>query len=239
MIFGYMVVQRLLVLVRISAACPIQLAASTPTFSTPQPIRSTSSTTTAPVLPPLSTTAAGWAQNSRMSNDRHSRPTAQNDSLRPAPLWEASTWGPYFDALFPPQEVSTWISWKMTSTGTNIARRLWDEREQLRGEYEDVHGTDRALWPVQHPGVVLDAVLSSAHGACLGCQWFDVQGHSMHHSDCSNEPLYGRTDTKSPMVYSSMVHVAGGEEGSIRHDNDGRPAPSGGSPGIGGMVGSR
>jgi hypothetical protein len=32
------------------------------------------------------------------------------------------------------------------------------------------------------------------------------------------------------MVYSSMVHVAGGEEGSIRHDNDGRPAPSGGSP---------
>jgi hypothetical protein len=24
----------------------------------------------------------------------------------------------------------------MTSTGTNIARRLWDQREQLRGEYE-------------------------------------------------------------------------------------------------------
>jgi hypothetical protein len=46
----------------------------------------------------------------------------------------------------------------------------------------------------------------------------------------SNEPLYGRTDTKSPMVYSSMVHVAGGEGGSIRHDDDGRPAPSGGSP---------
>ena len=28
------------------------------------------------------------------------------------------------------------------------------------------------------------------------------------------------------MVYSSMVHVAGGEEGSIRHDDDGRPAPT-------------
>jgi hypothetical protein len=39
----------------------------------------------------------------------------------------------------------------------------------------------------------------------------------------SNEPLYGRTDTKSPTVYSSMVHVAGGEGGSIRHDDDGRP----------------
>ena len=30
----------------------------------------------------------------------------------------------------------------------------------------------------------------------------------------SNEALYGRTDTKAPMVYSSMVHVAGGEGGS-------------------------
>jgi hypothetical protein len=101
---------------------------------------------------------------------------------RPAPQWAASNVGPYFDAMFPPQEVSTWISWKMTSTGTNIARRLWDQREQLRAEYGDVHGADRELWPVQHPGVVLDAVLSSAHGGCLGCQWFDVVGHSMRHS---------------------------------------------------------
>jgi len=46
----------------------------------------------------------------------------------------------------------------------------------------------------------------------------------------SNAPLYGSTDTKSPMVYSSMVHVAGGEGGSTRYDDDGRPAPSGGSP---------
>jgi hypothetical protein len=66
---------------------------------------------------------------------------------RPAPLSEASTWGPYFDALFPPQEVSPWIAWKIASTGVGIARRLWDQREQLRGEYEDVHGTDRARWP--------------------------------------------------------------------------------------------
>ena len=40
--------------------------------------------------------------------------------------------------------------------------------------------------------------------------------------------MYGRTDTKSPMASSSMVHVAGGEGGSIRHDDDGRPARSGG-----------
>ena len=125
---------------------------------------------------------------------------------RPAPSWEAGTWGPYFEALFPPQEVSPWIAWKIRSTGVGVARRLWDQREQLRGEYEDVHGTDRARWPVQHPGVVLDAVPSTAHGACLGdpenwphrhpgividavqfvahaaclgCQWIDQPGTSM------------------------------------------------------------
>jgi hypothetical protein len=135
---------------------------------------------------------------------------------RPAPQWAASTWGPYFDAMLPPHEAFTWISWEMTSTGTNIARRLWDQREEPRAEYEDVRGTDRALWPAQRPGVVLDAVLSNAHGACLGCQWFDVQGHWIGHSAWFKkyEPLYGRTDTKSPMVYSSMVHAAGGEGGS-------------------------
>jgi hypothetical protein len=77
----------------------------------------------------------------------------------------------------------TWINFKRMGSGVNVVRRHWDQREELRAEYEDVHGTDRALWPAQHPGVVLDAVLSSAHGACLGCQWIDMQGHSMHHSD--------------------------------------------------------
>ena len=149
---------------------------------------------------------------------------------RPAPLWEASTWGPYFDALFPPQEVSPWIAWKIRSTGVGIARRLWDQREQLRGEYGDVHGTDPARWPVQHPGVVLDAVPSTAHGACLGCSGWMCEVIGWATPTGSNEHLHGRTDTKSPMVYSSTVDVAGGEEGSIRHDDDGRPAPSGDSP---------
>ena len=106
MVFGYMVVQRLLVLVRIFSRLPDPVSRVSPTFSTPQPIRSTSSTTTAPVLPPLSTTAAGWAQNSRMSNHRHSRPTAQNDSLPASTVMGGKHAGPYFDALFPPQEVS-------------------------------------------------------------------------------------------------------------------------------------
>ena len=36
----------------------------------------------------------------------------------------ASPSGDYFDALFPPQEVSPWIAWKVASTGVGIARRL-------------------------------------------------------------------------------------------------------------------
>ena len=41
----------------------------------------------------------------------------------------ASPSGDYFDALFPPQEVSPWIAWKVASTGVGIAKRLWDQRE--------------------------------------------------------------------------------------------------------------
>ena len=39
-----------------------------------------------------------------MSNDRHSRPTAQNDSLPASTVMGGKHVGPYFDALFPPQE---------------------------------------------------------------------------------------------------------------------------------------
>jgi hypothetical protein len=42
----------------------------------------------------------------------------------------------------------------------------------------------------------------------------------------SSEPLYGRTDTKSPTMYSSMVHVAGREVGSTRHDDREAEEPS-------------
>ena len=89
----------------------------------------------------------------------------------------AATWGPYWDAMFPPCEVTAWIDWKRGSSGVNIARRFWEQREELRRAYEAVHGTDPAAWPVRHPGVVLDAVPAVSHGACLGCQWFDRSGN--------------------------------------------------------------
>lgn len=96
-------------------------------------------------------------------------------NLRPSTQFSAAnTWGPYWNALFPPSLVTEWIDFKRRSTGLNVARRLWDQREYLRRTYESVYGTDPEGWPSQHPGVVLDEVLWMAHAACLRCRWFDV-----------------------------------------------------------------
>jgi hypothetical protein len=65
------------------------------------------------------------------------------------------------------------------STGVNIARRLWDQREEQREAYEVEHGSDQDGWPHRHPGIVLDAVQFVAHAACLGCQWLAQPGNSM------------------------------------------------------------
>lgn len=64
------------------------------------------------------------------------------------------------------------------TSGVNIARRLWEQREYLRRVYESVFGSDPEAWPSRHPGVVLDAVPSTGHAACLGCQWFESRGHA-------------------------------------------------------------
>jgi hypothetical protein len=105
----------------------------------------------------------------------------QGGPLKPStrPGGGANTWGPYWDALFPPRLVTSWINFKRLSTGVSVARRLWDQSEYLRRTYESVHGTDPAAWPSQHPGVVLDAVLWMAHPACMRCHWFDAHGHYM------------------------------------------------------------
>ena len=88
----------------------------------------------------------------------------------------SSSWGPYWDVLFPPAQTTAWINWKRGSTGVNVARRFWEEREYLRRTYESVFGTDPQAWPSRHPGVVLESVPSISHAACLGCQWFDRGG---------------------------------------------------------------
>lgn len=87
-----------------------------------------------------------------------------------------ATWGAYWDALFPPAQVTAWTNFKLASTGVNVARRFWEQREYLRRTYESVYGSDPERWPSRHPGVVLDAVPSTGHAACLGCQWFDARG---------------------------------------------------------------
>ncbi len=88
------------------------------------------------------------------------------------------TWGPYWDVMFPPQQVTRWANYKRGTSGVNVARRYWEQRETLRRAYESIHGSDPRLWPSRHPGVVLDAVPGPAHAGCLGCQWFGPGGDS-------------------------------------------------------------
>ena len=89
-------------------------------------------------------------------------------------------WRAYHQAMFPPGGLVTpWIRFKVMSTGVNVARRLWDQREELREAYEVEHGSDPENWPHRHPGIVIDAVQFVAHAACLGCQWLDQPGTSM------------------------------------------------------------
>lgn len=120
-------------------------------------------------------------RNSRCTGDPSGRQRTRN-SWTPGPGY-ADTWGPYHQALFRPHQVTEWIRFKIMSSGVNVARRLWDEREALRADYETEHGVDPARWPVRHPGIVLESVQWVAHAACLGCQWFDRAGTSMRTDD--------------------------------------------------------
>jgi hypothetical protein len=62
MVFGHMIVQRLLILVRVFSRLPDQSAMASPGYSTPQHDRSISSTITGHAQQPWCTTAAEWAR---------------------------------------------------------------------------------------------------------------------------------------------------------------------------------
>jgi hypothetical protein len=49
--------------------------------------------------------------------------------------------------MFRPRMVTPWINGKRGSTGVDIARRYWDQREYLRLTYEPVYGSDPLNWP--------------------------------------------------------------------------------------------
>ena len=100
------------------------------------------------------------------------------DSWQPGPGY-ADTWGSYFSAAFRPKKVTPWLNFKRMSSGVNVVRRWWDQREDLRQAYEALHGSDPQNWPHRHPGIVIDAVQFVTHAACLGCQWIDQPGTSM------------------------------------------------------------
>lgn len=115
---------------------------------------------------------------------------------------ESSAWQPYLTALFPSPPASEFHKWKRCTTGANIARRYWEQREYLRRNYESVFGEDRALWPSRHPGVVLDAVPSTSHAACLGCQWFEPYSRdpllSARRHEISGGEFVGEKKAKPP-----------------------------------------
>jgi hypothetical protein len=67
------------------------------------------------------------------------------------------------------------VNWKAVPKWIDRAVSLWQRRQELRRAYEAAHGNDPALWPTQHPGVVLDF-----HAACLGCHWFQQRGYYRH-----------------------------------------------------------
>ena len=127
------------------------------------------------------------------------------DSWQPPPGL-ATTWGPYFQALFPPGLVTAWDNFKRKSTGLNVVRRLWDQREEMRQEYEALHGTNHAQWPTQHPGIVLDAVQWVAHPACLGCHWFH-HGVSMKDADWQDHAAELALRHQDPTVPTTRTGV--------------------------------
>lgn len=86
--------------------------------------------------------------------------------LRRPPADAANTWGPYYDTLYPPGYTIMIIAWKVVPKRMESAKELWQERERLRRAYEEIHGSDPALWPNQHPGVVVFGL-----AACLACHW--------------------------------------------------------------------
>lgn len=103
------------------------------------------------------------------------------------------SWGPYFDALYPKGLVRDFVSWKRSSSGASIARRLWEQRESLRAA--SPHGS-AAMAAGAHIGVVLDAVLYIAHAACLTCTWLDTRG----------TPMSGDDDWRSRAAEVARVH---------------------------------
>jgi len=84
-----------------------------------------------------------------------------------------TSWGPYWEVLFGPAMIPGWINWKRGSTGVGIARLLWTKREELRRDYETVHGSDPHRWPTPHPGAVVDAVIADVSAVCLRCEYFE------------------------------------------------------------------
>jgi hypothetical protein len=75
-----------------------------------------------------------------------------------------------FDPTIP---LSGFGQWKVMSTVANVARSYASSRNRALRAWEAKHGTDRNVWPVPHPPVVLWIPDRSVAG-CLRCLWIDA-----------------------------------------------------------------
>jgi len=80
-------------------------------------------------------------------------------------------WADYHRQLWDLKKVqpNSLASWKINSTGVNIARQLASARNRGLAAWVQAHGTVEH-WPLPHPPAVL-WLSHSPYAACLGCTW--------------------------------------------------------------------
>ena len=80
-------------------------------------------------------------------------------------------WADYHGQLWNVKNVqrNSLASWKINSTGVNIARQLASARNRGLAAWVQAHGSVEH-WPLPHPPVVL-WLSHSPYAACLGCTW--------------------------------------------------------------------
>jgi uncharacterized protein YjbI with pentapeptide repeats len=125
--------------------------------------------------------------------------------------------------------VSAFAKWKISSTGVNIARRLWDQQEEMRRTYEAVHGTPRSRVTSLKRANIGELVLSDV--ILDDCEFVGAHGLDKLRigPGCSFQPtprrlgrrLLGRRRIIAEELRWRQAHTGGGKTGNA----DLLPAP--------------
>ena len=86
------------------------------------------------------------------ADQRHWGPGGRPEHPELVVRWTPSTsfgWRAYHESMFPPGRLVTpWVRFKVMSTGVNVARRLWDQRQ------EHAQPTKPSTAPIQRTGPI-------------------------------------------------------------------------------------